>query len=375
MAGKKARKPADGSYSNAWRNVSKIILRPGIRMMMRLDWHGQENIPSDGPVLLAANHLSYMDIFAVSLFADSARRYPVFLAKSISLHDPGGRHDHHPAGPAAGLSRSGRRGPGAEAGRRAGRQEQRQRDLLPRGDGHQGSRAVAHGRQDRRRPAGAGERHPGRADRALGRAADPALRQVRAEVPAAQDRAGCGRAARRPLRVRRPAAHQPGTEGRHRQDHDRRRRACSAGCVACRRRRSSTTRPSPAGRCARTSASWPNGRRARPPIRDRQQPREGRGTGRRGLGHDVRPGPVRRRNAGHAVVPPVRARRGDQHPARVAPLPARHLAASPRCMPPRTRRRRWRAPRSWCWRSRRRACGRTSPTGASCCRPARCSSA
>src|SRR5215472_4013971 len=82
MAGKKARRPADGSYSRAWRNVSKIILRPGIRTMMRLDWHGQENIPSDGPVILAANHLSYMDIFAVSLFADSARRYPVFLAKS-----------------------------------------------------------------------------------------------------------------------------------------------------------------------------------------------------------------------------------------------------------------------------------------------------
>ena len=82
MAGKKARKPADGSYSNAWRNVSKIVLRPGIRMMMRLDWRGQEHIPAEGATILAVNHLSYMDIFAVSLFADSAGRYPVFLAKS-----------------------------------------------------------------------------------------------------------------------------------------------------------------------------------------------------------------------------------------------------------------------------------------------------
>ena len=86
MAGTKARKPADGSYSTAWRNASKIILRPSIRMMMRLDWRGQEYIPATGPVILAANHLSYMDIFAVSLFADSAGRYPVFLAKS-SLFD------------------------------------------------------------------------------------------------------------------------------------------------------------------------------------------------------------------------------------------------------------------------------------------------
>jgi 1-acyl-sn-glycerol-3-phosphate acyltransferase len=88
MAGKKARKQADGSYSNAWRNFSKIILRPGIRMMMHLDWRGQEHIPRDGAVILAANHLSYMDIFAVSLFADSARRYPVFLAKSSLFKIP-----------------------------------------------------------------------------------------------------------------------------------------------------------------------------------------------------------------------------------------------------------------------------------------------
>ena len=88
MAGSRARKPADGSYSTAWRNVSKIILRPGIRMMMRLDWRGQEHIPATGPVILAANHLSYMDIFAVSLLADSARRYPVFLAKSSLFSIP-----------------------------------------------------------------------------------------------------------------------------------------------------------------------------------------------------------------------------------------------------------------------------------------------
>lgn len=88
MTRQKTPKRADGSYSNAWRNVSKIILRPGIRMMMRLDWSGQEHIPTEGPTILAVNHLSYMDIFAVSLFADSARRYPVFLAKSALFSIP-----------------------------------------------------------------------------------------------------------------------------------------------------------------------------------------------------------------------------------------------------------------------------------------------
>jgi 1-acyl-sn-glycerol-3-phosphate acyltransferase len=88
MAGTKARRPADGTYSPAWRSVSKMILRPGIRMMMGLNWRGQEYIPATGPVLLAANHLSYMDIFAVALFADSAGRYPVFLAKSSLFNIP-----------------------------------------------------------------------------------------------------------------------------------------------------------------------------------------------------------------------------------------------------------------------------------------------
>jgi 1-acyl-sn-glycerol-3-phosphate acyltransferase len=86
MSRTKTRKRAYGTYSTAWRAISKIILRPGIRMMMRLDWGGQQHIPADGATILAANHLSYMDIFAVSLFADSAGRYPVFLAKS-SLFD------------------------------------------------------------------------------------------------------------------------------------------------------------------------------------------------------------------------------------------------------------------------------------------------
>ncbi|MGO8882266.1 MAG: lysophospholipid acyltransferase family protein [Streptosporangiaceae bacterium] len=79
-------KRADGSYSHAWRNVSKIILRPLIPMLMKADWHGKENFPRTGGMILAANHLSYADVLALSLFSDRAGRYPVFLAKS-SLFD------------------------------------------------------------------------------------------------------------------------------------------------------------------------------------------------------------------------------------------------------------------------------------------------
>jgi len=49
---------------------------------MKHDWQGQEHIPKSGGVIVAANHLSYADVLAVSLFCDQAGRYPTFLAKS-----------------------------------------------------------------------------------------------------------------------------------------------------------------------------------------------------------------------------------------------------------------------------------------------------
>jgi 1-acyl-sn-glycerol-3-phosphate acyltransferase len=73
---------ADGSYSPGWRLISKIILRPLIPALMKNDWRGQENFPATGGMILAANHLSYFDVLALSLFTDRAGRYPVFLAKS-----------------------------------------------------------------------------------------------------------------------------------------------------------------------------------------------------------------------------------------------------------------------------------------------------
>ena len=63
--------------------------------------------------------------------------------------------------------------------------------------------------------------------------------------------------------------------------------------------------------------------RARRRFGTRQQPREGSSTGRRRLGHHVRPGAVRRRNTGDAVVPPARAGR--------AQISTRH--ESPRYLP------------------------------------------
>jgi 1-acyl-sn-glycerol-3-phosphate acyltransferase len=76
--------PTSGySYSRGWRLFSVIILRPGLRLLMKYRWAGKENFPRTGGVILAPNHLSYADWPAIALFCDSyGKRYPVFMIKS-----------------------------------------------------------------------------------------------------------------------------------------------------------------------------------------------------------------------------------------------------------------------------------------------------
>lgn len=81
-------KQSDGSYSQAWRNFTKIILPPTFWGVMRLDLAGKENFPDHGGVILAMNHLSYMDILATSIMVHRVGRYPVFLAKSTLFDVP-----------------------------------------------------------------------------------------------------------------------------------------------------------------------------------------------------------------------------------------------------------------------------------------------
>jgi 1-acyl-sn-glycerol-3-phosphate acyltransferase len=70
------------SYSPAWRLISVIVLDPLVRILIRNKWAGQENIPRTGGVILAPNHLSYVDWGTDALFLYAgAHRYPTFLIK------------------------------------------------------------------------------------------------------------------------------------------------------------------------------------------------------------------------------------------------------------------------------------------------------
>jgi 1-acyl-sn-glycerol-3-phosphate acyltransferase len=69
-------------YSPAGRAASTVILRPLLSGLVRRDWREQHNIPREGGVIIAANHLSEIDPLVLSHYVYKAGRYPVFLAKS-----------------------------------------------------------------------------------------------------------------------------------------------------------------------------------------------------------------------------------------------------------------------------------------------------
>jgi 1-acyl-sn-glycerol-3-phosphate acyltransferase len=75
----------DRRYSQAWRNGTKVVLPPLIKSLMKRDWQGYQHFPREGGMLVAANHLSYADWPAMSLFVHEAGRYPAFMIKSSAF--------------------------------------------------------------------------------------------------------------------------------------------------------------------------------------------------------------------------------------------------------------------------------------------------
>src|ERR1700690_134042 len=72
-------KAATLGYSRAWRRVTKIILPPGIPLLMRQKVRGRQPLPQQGGLIIAPNHLSYADWLAVAVFTYRSGGYPVFL--------------------------------------------------------------------------------------------------------------------------------------------------------------------------------------------------------------------------------------------------------------------------------------------------------
>lgn len=62
--------------------LAKAVVPPVIRFWVRLDCQGLLYVPRQGPVIVAANHLSYFDPLCLGTFIDSAGRQVRFLTKS-----------------------------------------------------------------------------------------------------------------------------------------------------------------------------------------------------------------------------------------------------------------------------------------------------
>jgi len=68
--------------------LAKAVLPPVIRIWVRLDCQGLLHIPRQGPVIIAANHISYFDPLCLAVFIDAAGREVRFLAKSELYRNP-----------------------------------------------------------------------------------------------------------------------------------------------------------------------------------------------------------------------------------------------------------------------------------------------
>jgi 1-acyl-sn-glycerol-3-phosphate acyltransferase len=70
------------SHSPAWRALVVAILRPLLFLLLKRDWKGRDNVPRQGGVIIAANHLSWSDPLALAHFVYKAGRFPVYLANA-----------------------------------------------------------------------------------------------------------------------------------------------------------------------------------------------------------------------------------------------------------------------------------------------------
>jgi 1-acyl-sn-glycerol-3-phosphate acyltransferase len=64
-----------------WYQFAVLTLRPPATFWFNWHFEGMENIPKEGPLLVACNHISYFDPIAQGLMLVKAGRHPRFLAK------------------------------------------------------------------------------------------------------------------------------------------------------------------------------------------------------------------------------------------------------------------------------------------------------
>ena len=88
MAGQRYYAPSMAGRRYPVYTLAKVVVPPVIRFWVRLDCQGLLNIPRQGPVIIAANHISYFDPLCLGTFIHTAGRQVRFLAKSELYRNP-----------------------------------------------------------------------------------------------------------------------------------------------------------------------------------------------------------------------------------------------------------------------------------------------
>ncbi len=60
----------------------EVLLRPLLAILLKRDWHGRQNVPREGAVIVVANHYTFFDPLSIGHFLVRAGRTPRFLAKA-----------------------------------------------------------------------------------------------------------------------------------------------------------------------------------------------------------------------------------------------------------------------------------------------------
>ena len=68
--------------------LASWILIPLLNALTQRNWQGRENIPSSGPVIVASNHVSYVDALVLTHFLFKNGRAPRFLGKEAVFRVP-----------------------------------------------------------------------------------------------------------------------------------------------------------------------------------------------------------------------------------------------------------------------------------------------
>lgn len=71
-----------------WRRFVVAVVKPVLTVWTRRTWIGMEHIPTEGGVIIVANHISHADPLVLAHFIYDAGRWPQFLGKASVFRVP-----------------------------------------------------------------------------------------------------------------------------------------------------------------------------------------------------------------------------------------------------------------------------------------------